>query len=153
MRTQLWGCLGLMAGLALTPAFAQGNANGDSPRVGPQVGPQVGKASWYGREHAGHRTASGEAYDPEGLTAAHRTLPLGTVIEVSAHGQMVKVRVNDRGPYVQGRVLDLSAAAARVLGLDRTGTAVVSIRLTGAVCPANRVCDAAPETVAEAGPP
>ncbi|TWB40422.1 septal ring lytic transglycosylase RlpA family protein [Nitrospirillum pindoramense] len=149
MRTQLWGCLGLVAGLALTPAFAQGSANGDSP----QVGPQVGKASWYGREHAGHRTASGEAYDPEGLTAAHRTLPLGTVIEVSAHGQMVKVRVNDRGPYVQGRVLDLSAAAARVLGLDRTGTAVVSIRPTGAVCPANRACDAAPETVAEAGSP
>ncbi|TWB22032.1 rare lipoprotein A [Nitrospirillum amazonense] len=151
MRTLRWGCLALGAGLALAPALALGNtvaADDHAP-----VGGQVGKASWYGREHAGHRTASGEAYDPEGLTAAHRTLPLGTVIEVSAHGQVVQVRVNDRGPFVKGRVLDLSAAAARVLGLDRTGTAVVNIRPTGAVCPANRACDAAPQQVAEAGSP
>ncbi|WP_083900925.1 septal ring lytic transglycosylase RlpA family protein [Azospirillum sp. B4] len=145
MRTRLWGCLALGAGLALAPVLAQGNTAGDTA--------QVGKASWYGREHAGRRTASGEAYDPEGLTAAHRTLPLGTVIEVSAHGQRVMVRVNDRGPFVKGRVLDLSAAAARALGLDRVGTAMVSIRPTGAVCPTNRACDAAPEAVAEAGPP
>ncbi|ASG20541.1 septal ring lytic transglycosylase RlpA family protein [Nitrospirillum viridazoti] len=147
MRTQRWGCLALGAGLALAPALALGNTTTGDDHT------QVGKASWYGREHAGHRTASGEAYDPEGLTAAHRTLPLGTVIEVSAHGQVVQVRVNDRGPFVKGRVLDLSAAAARVLGLDRTGTAVVNIRPTGAVCPANRACDAVPQLVAEAGSP
>ncbi|MBB6250151.1 septal ring lytic transglycosylase RlpA family protein [Nitrospirillum iridis] len=141
MRTHRWGCLAMVAGLAATPAFARDHLAPDNGSVG---GGQVGRASWYGREHAGHRTASGEAYDPEGLTAAHRTLPLGTVIEVSAHGQLVKVRVNDRGPFVKGRVLDLSAAAARVLGMDRTGTAMVRIRPTGAVCPANRPCD--PET-------
>ncbi|MEA1676225.1 septal ring lytic transglycosylase RlpA family protein [Nitrospirillum sp. BR 11163] len=147
MRTQLWGCLALGAVLALAPALALGNtATGDDHT-------QVGKASWYGREHAGHRTASGESYDPEGLTAAHRTLPLGTVIEVSAHGQVVQVRVNDRGPFVKGRVLDLSAAAARALGLDRTGTGMVSIHPIGAVCPANRACDAVPQLVAEAGSP
>ncbi|MDE1147993.1 MAG: septal ring lytic transglycosylase RlpA family protein [Azospirillaceae bacterium] len=131
MRAHRWGWAGLAlaAGLAAAPAFAGGDG-----------AVQMGRASWYGREHAGHPTASGEAYDPEGLTAAHRTLPLGTVIEVAALGRVVTVRVNDRGPFVKGRVLDLSAAAARVLGLDRSGTALVSIRPTGAVCPANRPC-------------
>jgi rare lipoprotein A (peptidoglycan hydrolase) len=76
-----------------------------------------GQASWYGGMFNGRPTASGAIYDQEGWTAASRTLPLGTMIVVSRNGVRVLLLVNDRGPYVDGRVLDLSAAAARVLGV------------------------------------
>ena len=86
---------------------------------------QAGRASWYGRQHQGRLTASGERFNMYRMTAAHRTLPLGTVVRVTnpANGKMVKVRINDRGPYVKGRVLDLSAAAATALGISTKGTA------------------------------
>lgn len=91
----------------------------------------TGMASYYGRELAGNRTASGEAFDPTDLTAAHRTLPFGTRLRVTNQrtGQSVVVRVNDRGPYARGRVLDLSQAAAEQIGMVRTGSARVSIEL------------------------
>lgn len=91
----------------------------------------TGMASYYGRELAGNRTASGEAFNPAELTAAHRSLPFGTRLRVTNQrtGQSVVVRVNDRGPYARGRVLDLSQAAAEQIGMVRTGSAPVSIEL------------------------
>ena len=74
-----------------------------------------GMASYYGRELAGNRTASGERFDPAQLTAAHRTLPFGSLVRVTntANGDSVVVRINDRGPFSHGRVIDVSHAAAR----------------------------------------
>lgn len=91
---------------------------------------QSGAASWYGHELAGNRTANGERFDPEALTAAHRTLPLGSWAEVTAldTGRTVRVRINDRGPYHGNRVIDVSAGAARRLGLMGKGARHVRIR-------------------------
>lgn len=77
---------------------------------------QSGVASWYGRELAGHKTASGERFNPNGYTVAHKTLPLGTRLRISHGGRSVLARVNDRGPYVRGRSLDLSHGVAMNLG-------------------------------------
>lgn len=78
-----------------------------------------GMASWYGREHAGSRTANGEIFKPRRLTAAHRTLPFDTVVRVTnlKNHRHVVVRINDRGPYVQGRIIDLSQRAAKKLDM------------------------------------
>jgi len=88
-----------------------------------------GRASYYGRELAGNPTASGEPFDPTDLTAAHRTLPLGTRVRVThaRTGESVVVRINDRGPFHSNRVIDLSRAAADEIGLTRAGTAVVDL--------------------------
>jgi rare lipoprotein A len=90
---------------------------------------QVGLASWYGGSLHGRRTASGERFDQDALTAAHRTLPLGTRVRVTnlENGRSVIVTVTDRGPFVRGRVIDLSRGAARRLGILRTGTARVRV--------------------------
>jgi len=90
---------------------------------------QSGMASWYGNQFQGHRTASGERYNLHALTAAHRTLPLGSYVRVTAvsSARSVIVRINDRGPYTRGRVIDLSYAAAAALDLPRTGTLLVKI--------------------------
>ncbi|WP_224012675.1 septal ring lytic transglycosylase RlpA family protein [Paraburkholderia tropica] len=90
---------------------------------------QTGIASWYGREFHGHRTANGERFDMYALTAAHRTLPFGSFARVTlpATGRSVIVRINDRGPYARGRVIDLSFGAARVLGYSSAGSARVRI--------------------------
>jgi rare lipoprotein A len=89
-----------------------------------------GVASWYGREFAGRRTANGERFDPNQLTAAHRTLPFGTRVRVTnAVGESVVVRINDRGPFHGGRVIDLSQAAAAKLGLVRAGSGRVELAL------------------------
>lgn len=91
-----------------------------------------GIASWYGREFHGRPTSSGETYDMNQLTAAHRTLPLPTYVEVTnlTNGRRVVVRVNDRGPFHEpdSRIIDLSYAAAVRLGIDRTGTGSVRVR-------------------------
>ncbi|MFN5065059.1 MAG: septal ring lytic transglycosylase RlpA family protein [Aphanizomenon sp.] len=92
-----------------------------------------GMASWYGYDGSGNKTASGERYNPEGLTAAHRTLPLGTKIRVTntRNGRSVVVRINDRGPYIRGRIVDLSAGAARILGMIGSGVAPVNLEVLG----------------------
>lgn len=90
-----------------------------------------GIASWYGPGFHGNRSASGERFNQNALTAAHRSLPFGTNVRVTNlnNGRSVIVRINDRGPYIRGRVIDLSAAAARVLGLLHTGVAPVRIEV------------------------
>ena len=92
-----------------------------------------GWASWYGYDGSGNRTATGERYNPEGLTAAHRSLPFGTRVRVtnSRNGRSVVVRINDRGPFIRGRVIDLSAGAARRLRMISSGVAPVRIEVLG----------------------
>lgn len=90
-----------------------------------------GMASYYGKELAGNRTASGERFNPNQLTAAHRTLPFGSLVRVTntSNGDSVIVRINDRGPFSHGRVIDVSHAAAREIGMHRSGTARVKLAL------------------------
>jgi len=90
---------------------------------------ETGVASWYGEPFHGRRTASGEVYDMDGATAAHQTLPFGTRIRVDNrdNGRSVELTVNDRGPFAKGRILDVSRAGARALGMIGTGTARVRI--------------------------
>ncbi len=90
----------------------------------------VGKASWYGAFHHGRPTASGEPFDMNALTAAHRTLPLGTRLRVTnlTNGRSVDVRVNDRGPAIRGRIIDLSRGAAAAL--DAVAAGVFPVELT-----------------------
>lgn len=100
------------------------------PPAGERPSSQTGRASWYGRAHHGQLTASGERFDMNALTAAHPSLPFGTRLRVVNldNDRAVEVRVNDRGPVVAGRILDLSYAAARALGA--VGSGVVPIELT-----------------------
>ena len=98
----------------------------------PRAEVQVGYATWYGAALAGHKTASGERFDPEQMTAAHRTLPFNTWVEVRRveTGQTVRVRITDRGPFGHPeRIIDLSRAAARQLGFMKLGTTRVEIRV------------------------
>jgi rare lipoprotein A len=92
-------------------------------------GQQVGKASWYGPRFHGKKTASGKRFNQYALTAAHRRLPLGTRVKVTnlKNGRTVKVKINDRGPYRHGRIIDLSRAAAQRLSMD--GVARVKIEV------------------------
>ena len=94
---------------------------------------QEGQASWYGRDFHGRKTANGETYDMYALTAAHKTLPLGTWVKVTnlANFQEVTVRINDRGPFVQGRIIDLSHTGAKSIGMLDQGTAPVRIEALG----------------------
>jgi rare lipoprotein A len=130
MRPTKAGVLGLTAcvslvgiSLAISPGWA---AREDGS---PKTFRQTGEASWYGPGFDGKRTASGERFNQNELTAAHRTLPLGTEVTVTnlENGRQVVVAVNDRGPYAKGRVLDLSKGAARRLGMLEEGTAQVRI--------------------------
>jgi len=99
----------------------------------PPRGRQVGIASYYAHAHHGHRTASGERFDMGAMTAAHPSLPFGTRVRVThlGNGRRVVVRINDRGPFRKGRIIDLSLAAARELGMVGAGTARVRLDVVG----------------------
>ncbi len=90
---------------------------------------RTGRASWYGAELHGRRTASGERFDMNGMTAAHPTLPMPTIVRVTnvATGQSALLRINDRGPFAGNRIIDVSRAAARALGFERQGAATVRV--------------------------
>lgn len=94
---------------------------------------QTGIASWYGKDFHGKATSNGEKYDMHAMTAAHKTLPLGVFVKVynKDNGREAVVRVNDRGPFVKGRIIDLSYAAAQNLGVDQVGTARVRVEALG----------------------
>jgi rare lipoprotein A len=102
-----------------------------APGVVPTISDLYGYASWYGYPYHGRKTASGEVYDMYQLTAAHKTLPLGTVVRVSNqdNGREVEVRINDRGPFVDGRVIDLSYAAAKQIQMIGPGIALVKLSI------------------------
>lgn len=93
---------------------------------------QRGIASWYGGRFHGRRTASGEVYDMNGLTAAHPSLPFGTLVRVQSlvNGRTVDVRINDRGPHIRKRVIDLSRGAARALGLIESGAGTKPVSIS-----------------------
>lgn len=91
----------------------------------------VGKASYYGYPFHGRKTASGERYDMHALTAAHKTLPFGTRVRVASGHRVVTVRITDRGPFVRGRIIDLSVAAAGRLGIFKSGVALVRLSILG----------------------
>jgi rare lipoprotein A len=92
---------------------------------------EKGIASWYGDEYQGRPTASGEIFDQERMTAGHRTLPFDTLVLVKdlRNGKTVRVRINDRGPFIRGRIIDLSKGAARQLGMIEEGLAPVRIEV------------------------
>ena len=94
---------------------------------------QKGIASWYGPKFHGRRTANGEVYDMYGMPAAHKQLPFDTLVEVSTldNGRKIQVRINDRGPFIRGRIIDLSFTAAERIGMVGPGTARVKIRVLG----------------------
>ena len=124
--------------LAVLALAAAGCASTKPTRATPaSVAPGariVGFASWYGQRHHGLATASGEAFDMNKLTAAHRTMPFGTRLRVTnvGNGRSVVVRVNDRGPWANDRVLDVSRAAAKALGMIGDGVTKVEIVVLGA---------------------
>jgi rare lipoprotein A len=96
---------------------------------GPPVYTETGLASWYGPSFHGRAAADGSIYNQDGLTAAHRTLPMGSTVRVTnlTTGQQVYVRITDRGPFVRGRILDLSMGAAKAVGLYRMGVGRVRV--------------------------
>ncbi len=99
------------------------------------IAQSVGQASFYGNQpgEGGPLTANGERYNPSGYTAAHRTLPFGTRVRVTSPstGRSVVVRINDRGPFIGGRIIDLSVGAARAIGLTNTGVGTVRMEVVG----------------------
>ena len=111
------------------PVFAPVTVEPEAPVTTKNVG--SGEASYYGNELAGNRTASGERFNPRALTAAHRTLPLGSKLKVTnkANGKSVIVRVNDRGPFVKKRLIDVSYAAAQQISMISAGKAQVTLEL------------------------
>jgi rare lipoprotein A len=134
------GCLVLLAGCGSPdprPHFKVGQPyriNGTLYRPAFVTAYQeTGVASWYGEDYDGLYTANGEVYDMEALTAAHPTLPLPSIVRVTnlANGRTLALRVNDRGPFVHDRLIDLSWAAARELGFERQGLATVEVVYLG----------------------
>ena len=121
-----------MLAVACTPATkttGKKTSTGATPR--PSGGAQTGIASWYGGKHHGGPTASGERFNKNSLTAAHRTLKMGTRVRVTRkkNSRSVVVRINDRGPYSKGRIIDLSEAAARELDMIGDGIAQVRVEV------------------------
>ncbi|MEM9494556.1 MAG: septal ring lytic transglycosylase RlpA family protein [Pseudomonadota bacterium] len=160
-RAVKWAALGLLAFLsacASTPSRTSGGGSGPAPhyKVGkpykvagrwyhPKVDEKydrVGEASWYGQQFHGRRTANGEVFNMNRLSAAHTTLPMPSLVRVTnlENGRSAVLRVNDRGPFARNRIIDLSRAAARKLGFERQGTARVRVRYVGEA----RLADAAP---------
>ena len=101
------------------------------PTSAPSTIIGTGLASWYGAKHHGKRTASGEIFDQKKFTAAHRTLPWGSIVKITNldNGKSVEVRINDRGQFKKGRIIDLSRAAARALGMLQSGVGPVQMEL------------------------
>jgi rare lipoprotein A len=144
-----WGCASNVATVRPPPADAQGGASAHADRGNPPFYDVLGRryyvlptsdgyrargvASWYGRDFHGLATSSGETYNMNAMTAAHTTLPIPTWVEVTnlENGKRVVVKVNDRGPFVDNRLIDLSYAAALQLDMVRNGTARVEVRALG----------------------
>ena len=135
-------CAGKEAPAVLLVAPTPSRTPAQVPAQG-QIYRETGTASWYGKEFHGKKTASGEFFDSEGISAAHRTLPLGTLVHVTNldNFKSIKVKINDRGPFIKSRILDLSYGAARELGFTAQGTIQVKIETL------DEVRDPAPYTV------
>jgi rare lipoprotein A len=130
----LAACAGPSPGAGAGLALARPSLPAEQPSLYPGHVPsflQVGMASWYGDRFKRRPTASGEPFDPKDITAAHRTLPLQTIARVTNinTGRWILVRINDRGPYAAGRVIDLSRSAATQLGMKQDGVAQVRVEV------------------------
>lgn len=140
LRVGLWGWVVVLlaTGCASTPRQQKPVGGGASAVV-----PRVGIASYYAHKYHGRKTASGERYNMHALTAAHRTLPFGTRVKVTnlQDDRSVVVRINDRGPFIKGRIIDVSLEAARRLQMISKGTARVRVETQS---PADKVTAAAP---------
>jgi rare lipoprotein A len=130
--------------LTLTAQMPNETANLPTPPPGGENAPAGdaehelrGYASWYGGKFQGRRTANGERFDTNLFTAAHKTLPFDTIVEVThlENGKSVEVRINDRGPFVEGRVIDLSRAGAEAIDMTAEGVAMVEVRIIGRIEP------------------
>jgi rare lipoprotein A len=121
----------LLAGCATAPRPTSTLRVVDPSRPDDVRSRQEGKASWYGKEQHGHLTANGEHFDMHALTAAHKTLPMHSRVRVTnkLNGKSVIVRINDRGPYARGRVIDLSYAAARAIDMIDRGVVPVLVEV------------------------
>ncbi len=118
-------------------ASCSGNRKAESAGVGYE---EKGVASWYGPGFHGKRTANGEVYDMDAMTAAHKSLPFDAIVEVRNldNGRTIRVRINDRGPFVRGRIIDLSREGAKRIGMLGPGTARVKIRVVDRAEPIER---------------
>jgi rare lipoprotein A len=134
------------------PYVVMGRSYAPMTALGPYKG--RGVASWYGRRYHGKQTSSGEIYDMYGMSAAHTTLPIPSYVRVTnvASGKSVVVRVNDRGPFIDGRLIDLSYSAAYKLGVLAGGSAVVEVELLDPRAPASLAAALAPPAVVETAP-
>src|SRR5688572_28391608 len=123
---------GILAACAPRPPLDGDSPSAAAPQAGPATLTQRGIVSLYGHAFAGRKTASGETFDPEALTMAHRTLPFGTRVRVTnlENRRSVDVVVNDRGPFVRDRIGDLSVAAARRIGMLNDGVVEATIEVT-----------------------
>lgn len=127
-------CIRLAPALAVALALALGASGCATTRAATRPREaQVGVASYYAHAHDGRRTASGERFDMSEMTAAHRTLPFGTIVRVTnlVNGRRAVVRINDRGPFKKKRIIDVSLAAARELGMVGRGTVKVRLEVVG----------------------
>ena len=130
--------------LSVPAAMAQTAAPASAPSTAPAAKPaatvESGKLAWYGRKFAGRRTASGEAFNPDALTMAHKTLPFGTKVKVTnvKNKKSTTLRVNDRGPTQADRVGDVSLAAARQLGMVRSGVIDAELEIVAEAQGTNR---------------
>jgi rare lipoprotein A (peptidoglycan hydrolase) len=133
MKKLVMGCAvaGLIALSAKTEARSSVSIQPRRASVVPEEEPETGEASWYGEEFQGNETANGEIYDLNGLTAAHPTLPFGTTVRVTNldSRKSVLLQINDRGPHIGRRLIDVSWAAAKRLGFVRSGTARVRVEV------------------------
>lgn len=128
------GLVGLLLGLVLgiSGCHRRPKAAAPPPSLPPAIGePEVGLASWYGKPYHGRPTSSGEIYDMNAMTAAHRTLPFQTWVRVTnlENQRVATVRITDRGPFIEGRIIDLSRAAAETIGVLGPGTALVRLEV------------------------
>jgi rare lipoprotein A len=132
--TALVATMTLSTAASATPSVTSTQSNPSLPSK-QLIAQSVGQASYYGNEpgEGGPLTANGERYNSGGLTAAHRTLPFGTKVRVTSPntGRSVVVRINDRGPFIPGRIIDLSIGAARAIGLTKSGVGTVRMDVLG----------------------
>lgn len=126
-------CAVLLAALLALPGCGRKKRAPRAPAAPAPGWTETGIASWYGNPYHGRRTSSGEVFDMGQMTAAHRTLPFGALVKVSnlENKRTVSVRINDRGPFIEGRIIDLSRAAAKEIGLLGPGVARVRVELIG----------------------
>jgi len=133
MKGLMMGCalVGLIALTAKSEAMSSVSAGLSPLTVAQEAEYQIGLASWYGEEADGNTTANGETYDLNGLTAAHPTLPFGTTVRITnlKNSKKILLRINDRGPNVEDRLIDVSWEAARRLGFVSSGTTPVRVEV------------------------